>query len=296
MARGRSWRRAAVAGLLALALAVGWSAIGPAAQAQVQPQVAQGEGSLGARLRPLLRLDELDAIIVMEMAATARADAGPGQRQFLSAWERASAEVLSADRIGRLVSVALDRRLEKVDPAEVWSAIAFAASPFGQRVTELQLSARRMMTDPVAADAAGAAFDIAAARSDPRADRIRRLVAADGLAEASVAYAMTNTLAFLAGMDRGVPGSVGTEDERIAHVWAQEAEQRAMQAGWAETMLFLALAPLSDSEIEALARHVASPASRRWDGMIEASYGDAMALIMNEMGASVERILGETRL
>ena len=61
-------------------------------------------------------------------------------------------------------------------------------------------------------------------------------------------------------------------------------------------MLFLALAPLSDSEIEALARHVASPASRRWDGMIEASYGDAMALIMNEMGASVARILGETRL
>ena len=49
-------------------------------------------------------------------------------------------------------------------------------------------------------------------------------------------------------------------------------------------------------EIEALARHVASPASRRWDGMIEASYGDAMALIMNEMGASVARILGETRL
>ena len=84
---------------------------------------------------------------------------------------------------------------------------------------------------PVAADAAGAAFDIAAARSDPRADRIRRLVAADGLAEASVAYAMTNTLAFLAGMDRGVPGSVGTEetDPQLGDAFALQLQRQPAQ-------------------------------------------------------------------
>ena len=295
--RGRLGLRMARIGLLAIFSALPMAALAQGAP-EPGPQALQ-DGTMSADLvRQVLHLDRLDALIVVEIEAEVRADAeaDPTGRTYDEQLLKAAEGSLSVERIGALVARDLGAQMEPLDPAAIAPAIAFHASDLGQRVAARSLAARAVMAQPGGIDAALASFDTAASRADPRVDAVRRLVEAQGAVDAAVAYAMNNTLALMAGMDSAVPGSVDPEADRIDKIAGQESSVRAGQTGTTEAMMFLALAPLSDAEMETLIRQAGTPASRRLDAMLQQSYSTAMQTIMYEMGGKLALALRDVSL
>ena len=293
--RGWSGLRMARIGLIAIIAALPMAALAQGAP-EPGPQALQ-DGTMSADLvRQVLHLDRLDALIVVEIEAEVRAEADPTGRTYDEQLLKAAEGSLSVERIGALVARDLGAQMEPLDPGAIAPAIAFHASDLGQRAAARSLAARAVMAQPGGIDAALASFDAAASRADPRVDAVRRLVEAQGAVDAAVAYTMNNTLALMAGMDSAVPGSVDPEADRIDKIAGQESSVRAGQTGTAEAMMFLALAPLTDAEMETLIRQAGTPASRRLDAMLQQSYSAAMQTIMHEMGGKLARALRDVSL
>ncbi|QYX55479.1 DUF2059 domain-containing protein [Roseovarius sp. SCSIO 43702] len=191
----------------------------------------------------------------------------PASKTWIAELERINAP----ERMIALLREELAARLEGED---VEAMIAFFDRPEGQRIIELELAARRVMGDPVAEEAARAAYYEARADGAPILEVIDRMTEDSDLLERNVAGALNSNLMFLRGMADG-GGYEGDLSDMTRDVWAQEDELREELADWLGTFQLLAYQPLDPDVLDGYAEFFRSDEGR--------ALNDALFLAFNRM-------------
>lgn len=222
-----------------------------AQQAQA-PQVTQATQSIATRLWRALGLEDLMPILRDEALAEAETmQTGMTEGGNQIGWLETVAQIHDPVRLKRLFQTGVTRSLRIPEDPAIGAAIAFYEGELGQRLVRLETSARQVMLDPDAEDAAREAFSAAASRNDPRVAQISRLIEEADLIGPNVAGGLNAAVAFSLGFsDGGGFDMPMSEQQMLADAWSQEAEIRAATLGWMEAYLLLAYSPLSDAELE----------------------------------------------
>jgi hypothetical protein len=221
-----------------------------AAMALVIPFQAVGDPARADRLIDVTRLTEVLGVMREEglsYAESLEADLFPGQGG--RAW------MGEADRIHALERSLADMRgslTETLGKDTIDPAIAFFASPLGQKIVAAELSARAAMLDEEVDAIASEALAEKIAENDPRLDALRRFVDVNDLIESNVVGGLNSNLAFYRGLvDGGAFEGDITESQMLAEVWEQEADLRISSEEWLLSYLGLAYSALNDAELEA---------------------------------------------
>ena len=244
--------RGTLAVLVALTVVVaGPAGSGTAARAE---QTVRDEAEQRRQLYDALGVDGL--IEVMRREGAVYGD-GIGA-EFLGdsgaeGWAAVVARIYDRDKMRASAAAGLDAGIGAADLAPL---IAFFTSETGQRIVQLELTAREAFLDPEAEDRARAAYldaetavtegkDAALAR---RLELLEAYVAVNDLVEFNVAGALTANLRFYRGLADGGAWET-TEEDMLIEVWGQEEEIRADTVEWLMAYLLLAYAPLTDDEL-----------------------------------------------
>ena len=171
--------------------------------------------------------------------------AGQGGRAWMGEADRIHALDRSlADMRGSLTETLIE---DTIDPA-----IAFFASPLGQKIVAAELSARAAMLDKEVDAIASEVSAEKIAANDPRIDALRRFIEANDLIESNVVGGLNSNFAFYRGLvDGGAFEGDITESQMLAEVWEQEAALRVSSEEWLLSYLGLAYSALNDAELEA---------------------------------------------
>ncbi|MGB3317271.1 MAG: DUF2059 domain-containing protein [Albidovulum sp.] len=201
-----------------------------------------------AALQAALKLPEVFSVMSEEGLDYGRqleADMFPGSggRQ----WQEAVTGIYSTDRMLEDFGTAFEAELNRTDTGAM---LDFFSSDLGQRVTTLEISARRALLDDSVEDASRLKLEEMRAEADPRIDLIAEFVTANDLIEANVTGGLNANYAFYLGLaDADALGREMSEDEVIAEVWGQEDDIREETDLWINSYLAMAYAPLTDAEL-----------------------------------------------
>lgn len=175
-------------------------------------------------------------------------------------WSRAVSRIHAATDMRALVEAEMRRVLGDTDLDPL---LAFYASPRGQRITGLELSARRAFMDETIeaeAEAAAKAAETTGAETDLR-ERVERIIADSDLVELNVAGALNANMMFLRGLVDGGASDLGSEDI-LRDVWAQEEATRSDTRDWLMAFLMTAYRPLEGGDLDAYSAMWRSPEGR----------------------------------
>ncbi|QFU08502.1 hypothetical protein PARPLA_03103 [Rhodobacteraceae bacterium THAF1] len=206
------------------------------------PAWAQQQSSLF----DVLRLGEVLEIMRDEgVAYGADIDADLLAGQGGAGWEQAVAAIYDTRRMTERMRSDFEDRIDADDAAILTEY--FNSDP-GAQIVELEVEARRAMTDQDVEDAARDAIEDV----DPdRLDQLTRFIEANDLIEQNVSGAMNSNFAFLTGLsDGGAMGGQLTEAQIISDVYAQAPEIRDETTEWLYGYLGLAYAPLDDDVLQ----------------------------------------------
>lgn len=242
-----------------------------------------------ARILTLLRVEPLFEVLQRESLAYGDDLAAEMLGAPDPAWR---AEVAALHAPARLLPPFTETFARELSPRHQPAIETFLASPLGQRIVALELSAREAMLDPDLEELARARAAEADAAASPRLAAVRRLIAASDLIGANVAGGLNANLAFYRAMAAGggFPYEM-TEADMLAEVAAQEPEIRADITIWAEAYLFLALAPLDDAELSEATEFFASAPGKSLAAAQFAGFERVFALASGGLGAALARRL-----
>jgi hypothetical protein len=209
-------------------------------------------------------------------------------------WRAEVARIYDPARAQALVETGLQAAFA-ADPEALAAAETFYASDLGGKVARLEVEARRAFLDPAVRDAATVAWQDMLDRRDPRAARIRDLVAATGLVDRNVEGTLNARLALMHGLVEGGRGtSRVTEADILAHVSGQQGAARAAAEAWLYPYMALAYQPLSDADFAAYADFLTSPAGRKVNDAAFAAFDGVFAHLSHDLGlAAASRIAGQ---
>ncbi len=206
----------------------------------------------------------LDALKVDEIVEIMRAegrDYGSDMAQDLlpagatAGWEEAVDRLYDADAMEEVVRAGF---LESFGDTDAGPLLEFFTSEAGQRVVELELTARRELIDNDVEVAARKAWNAIAGTGDPRAAQLDRFVAANDLLETNVVGALNASFQFYLGLVDG-GGMEMTEPEIVEEVWMQEETTRYDTEEWLYAYMLTAYGPLPDEELDAYIDTSATP-------------------------------------
>lgn len=183
-----------------------------------------------------------------------------------------AAQVDALYDVPRMVATAR-KAVDAEDPARLERINLFLTSPVGQRITTLELTARRAMMDDDAEAAARAAYETLKGTDDPRLIAAQTLVDAGDLIETNVSTSLTVSYQFYKGLVAG-GGLDMTENQIIAEVWAQEDEMRADTESWLMGFLLLICGGLSADDLDLYVRFWQTPEGRALTSALFDGYGD----------------------
>lgn len=155
--------------------------------------------------------------------------------------------IYDVDRLADSTRAALERGLDDDDIA---SALAYFETASAQRIVELEVAARRAISDEDVETAARAAWARADEDRPWLVARIREISQANDLLERNVAGALNSNLQFFKGLADG-GGLEMTEQDMLAEVWGQEEDIRAETRDWLGAYLLLSYDPLSEADLDA---------------------------------------------
>ncbi len=252
----RGGRRLTAVAALAGACLAGAVALSPApVAAQMTVVPVETPATVDARLDALMTALQLPEVIAimraegLEHARTLQSDLLGGRGG--AGWDRSAARIYDADRMERAVAERTAAAL-RADPDAVVQALEFFDSPRGQRIIELENSARRAMLDPDVEAAARAQADALIDEDGTALALLRRFIDANDLVESNVEGGLNANFAFYVGLrDSGVPAFDLHEREMLADVWSQEATLRADTEAWLLAYLGMAYRPLPEADLEA---------------------------------------------
>ncbi|MCC6304899.1 MAG: DUF2059 domain-containing protein [Rhodobacteraceae bacterium] len=285
--------------LAAVGLAVLTAAGIPAlpARAEAAPVAADAAGAAARDIADALGLEELAAIMQAEglvHAEEIRAELFPGTGA--EGW-RAEAERIYAPE--RLTAAFLADLATALGPAAgagwIGEATAFFRSGLGARIVGLEIAARRALLDDATEAMSRDRVEMMEADGDPRLAAIDRFIAVNDLIEFNVAGGLNAHYAFYSALVAG--GAFDrplSEEEILADVWGQEEALREDNAHWLRSYLTLAYDPLTDGELDAYIAFSDSPAGRRLNQALFATFDAMFVDISRAIGiAAARRLRGE---
>jgi hypothetical protein len=211
-------------------------------------------------------------------------------------WQQAVAALYAPSRLLPIFETAFEGDLARTT-ADTDAMLAFLTSPFGKKITRLEISARRALLDDSVDAAARQRLDEMRIEAPPRLQLLEDFAEAGHLVEMNIASALNANVAFLQGLAAsGATDGALSDAEILDHVWGQENEVRVGAEDWMMTFMILAYQPLSDDEISAYAAFSRSPAGVTLNRALFAGF-DAMFLqTSKDMGQAVGRWIQGTSL
>lgn len=183
-----------------------------------------------------------------------------------------------------------DRFRRELGGADIAGMTGFIRSDLGQRITDLEVVARRALLDPEVEAACRLEYDDAREFGTARLDAIRGFVEAGDLIDSNVTGAMNANYAFWSGMMEA--GGLNAEYDQtviLNDVWAQEPELRAETEEWMYCYLLMALEPLDDAELETYTEFAESPAGRRLNRAMFVAFDEVFTDISLRLGRESAR-------
>ncbi|KPU84558.1 hypothetical protein JI58_03090 [Marinosulfonomonas sp. PRT-SC04] len=246
-----------------------------------------------APLEPLievLQLHEIFAVLQLEGVNYS----GDLDREMLDnsggeKWQQVARDIYEPNRVWQTFLPGFSAGLEGQDTAAM---TVFYTSPLGQKITTLELQARRLMLDKAREQDSRAAYLALVETGDPRLTMLRNLVAANDLIEYNVMGAMNASYAFYSGMVEGGAFEPDlSQDDILQDVWAQEADIRRDTEGWVYAYLVLAYAPLSDVELQTYVEFSSTAAGRGLNAALFAGYEDVFLQVSKALGVSIAKLM-----
>lgn len=141
---------------------------------------------------------------------------------------------------------------EAVEGDDIDAMLAFFTTEQGEKIINLEVSARRALLDEAVEDASKENAAIAMMDDTPRYRMVAEYVAVNDLIESNVVGALNSSYAFYMGLiDGGAMPAGVTAETALQDVWAQEPEVRSETTEWVYSFLMMAYQPLSDDELQA---------------------------------------------
>lgn len=203
------------------------------------------------RLQPLLdvlRLPEVLSIVReegMSHAASIEADMFPDAGGGL--WK---AEVERIYDVERMTAVMIEGFGTAPDARTLRSITDFFGSELGQRITGLEIAARRAMLDDRVEAAAKDSYLIIQSDDRRRAELLQEFVDSNELIDSNVVGGLNSNYSFYRGLRDGEAlDKTMTEEQILRDVWAQEAAIRDDTSEWVFAYLTLAYSKLDDAEL-----------------------------------------------
>ena len=171
-------------------------------------------------------------------------------------------------------------------------ALDFARSDLGQRILQLEITARRaLLSDEIDAmardfltDARDAAPDATIAR---RLEDVRQRIAANDLIELNVSLGLNTSYAYYMGMlDEGATAGM-TEPILLQLVWGQEPAIREDVTDWIESYFLLAYQPLSDDDLQKYIAYSQSPQGDAFNRAMFAAFDAVFVSLSREVGRAL---------
>jgi hypothetical protein len=213
-------------------------------------------------------------------------------------WARTIARIYDADRMEADFTRALENALA---PNVRNAALEFAESDLGQRIMQLEVTARRALLSDEIDEAARQALMQArdAAPDSPQAQllaRVRQRIAVNDLVELNVSLGLNTSLAYYSGMaeEGWMAGMAGSD--LLALVWAQEDAIREDIVTWAEAYFLMAYQPLSDAEMTAYIAHASSPEGDAFNRAMFRAFDAVFVDISRRVGAALARQMQQDTL
>ncbi|MCL4188839.1 MAG: DUF2059 domain-containing protein [Rhodobacteraceae bacterium] len=286
----------AVRWLAAVGLAVLAAAGAPAAPGHAQPAgVATPAAEAAARdIAAALEFGELASIMHAEglvHAEEIRAELFPGAGA--AAWRAEAERIYAPERMTAAFLAGLAAAIGPEDGAAwIGEATGFFRSGLGQRIVGLEIAARRALLDDATEAMSRDRVELMEADGDPRLAAVDRFIAVNDLIEFNVAGGLNSHYAFYTALvEGGAFDRALTEEEILADVWGQEEVLREDNAHWLRSYLTLAYDPLTDAELDAYIAFSDSPAGRRLNRVLFATF-DAMFIdISRSVGLAAARQL-----
>jgi hypothetical protein len=189
-------------------------------------------------------------------------------------WAQTVSQIYATDQMQDLVEQVMRAALHDTDLTPL---VAFYTSSTGQRITQLELSARRAFLDETieaeAQEAARAAEDLT---EGPRAvlrAQVLQIMQDSDLVEMNVMGALNANLMFMRGLVDGGASDLGSDD-LLGDVWSQEEATRADTRDWLIGFLMLAYTPLTADEVEVYAAMWRTPEGRDLNRALFAGFND----------------------
>lgn len=228
-------------------------------------------------LAPVLRAEGLS------YAETLQADMFPGRDT--DRWMALLDKIYDVERMRQVMEAEMAQRL---DPSAEPALRAFFEADVGQRIVDLEVTARRAMLDDEIDAASRATLARLREEGDPRLVLLDQFVEVNDLIEMNVAGALNSNLAFYRGMmDGGAFDGVMTEREMLADVWSQAESIRDETAEWLYAYLALAYQPLPDADLEAYLALSERPEGTALNTALFAAFDQLFTAISRDLGRAV---------
>jgi hypothetical protein len=260
-------------------------------------QPARANPEMVRNLGDVLQMDKTLAIMSQEAVANATEVApdlfgGTSPDQ----WATAVAKLFDPVTARSAFDAGLLPAVTAANQQDLAQALAYFDTPMGQRMLDLELSAREaLLDDDVEAAAKQTWADLLAdpmPASAQRVQLIREIVAATDLIESNVSSAMNGNFAFFQGLaEAGGFAAEMTEEDMLAEVRSQEGELRSDTADWLFPFLAMAYAPLSDDDLRGYIAFSKSPAGQALNGVLFMAFDEMGMAQSRGMGLAAGRLM-----
>lgn len=205
-------------------------------------------------------------------------------------WRAVVSEVYDTEAMEEVVR---GQFIDSFAGTEAGPLLDFFTSEDGQRVVDLEITARRTLIDDDLEASAREAYQALDGTDDPRLEQIEAFVEANDLVEANVVGAMNASYQFYLGLVDGGAFEM-TEEEILSEVWAQEEDTRIDTREWLYAFLLVAYRPLSDAVLDEYVALSASPEGRAMNRALFAGFNAMYDEISYGLGlAAAQQMLGE---
>ncbi|MDA5095722.1 hypothetical protein O2N63_16645 [Aliiroseovarius sp. KMU-50] len=240
------------------------------------------------RLWTALRMDETIDIIReegMDHAIGAALDLTG--RPADEGWRNQVASIYDPQQMSRQVREGMSLALADRDISKV---LGYYESKIGQKVIDLEISARRSYLSPGIDEMAREIWDWGA-KDSPHAELIRRYVEDADLIERNVAGALNSNLAFLQAFSDETPEEEFRMDEQMIlnEVLKEEAQLRLDTTEWLYGYLSMAYAPLSVAELQELVEISVSPQGQLLNSVLFKGFDPMFIEVARALGHAAGR-------
>lgn len=210
--------------------------------------VAADSGAMVNRYFAALKMDDVFDILREEgvKAGLEIADEEEGISAS-PAWTARIKSIYAVDKMDAAFRHALST---SADLASSEEAVAFFESQFGQRVVEIELDARRALSDESVEDAVREQAEVMKEENPKRLELYDEFIRVNGLIDSNVMGALNANLAFYQGLGTNPLFGAMDESSMLAQVYEQEPEIRKDMEDWTINFSVLAYDLLTVEEVQ----------------------------------------------